>query len=274
MTYQIEVKDKIKNQKGIKVAPFKKTVRKTAPHKHNSYIELVYLSAGSGHHTIDTDNYPIAPPVLHIIKQDQLHFWDIAIEPEGYVLLLKKIFIDEHFDPELNYLLSRLSLNSVVNIFTADAPVIESLFELVIKENESNPKQINVLIYLLKALVGKLIHQADPPRQKSGSNLYFSFCEYLSTQPGLVNSVSYYATLLHTTPQNLNAACQREAGRPASALLGDRIISEASRLLLYTSQSVSQIAYQLGFKDNSHFSKYFRRNTGLTPSAFRKSGIL
>jgi hypothetical protein len=53
MPDQISVKDKSEGAKHIKIAPFRTEVRKTAPHKHNNYFEIVYLSAGKGHHLID-----------------------------------------------------------------------------------------------------------------------------------------------------------------------------------------------------------------------------
>lgn len=269
MNYPIEIKDKAKHTKGIKIEAFRKNVRTTAPHKHHSYIELVYLSAGSGSHTIDADAFLIKPPVLHIIKQDQLHFWNIHSEPAGYVLILKKIFIDQHFDHELNYLLSRLSSCSALNIDPGKATVIESLFELLVQENETTEKQNAVLIHLLKALLTKLLQQLPSSATKSQGNLYFSFCEQLSASKNLINNVAHYARQLHTTPQNLNAACKRQTGKPASVIISAHIVSEASRLLRYTQQSVSEIAYQLGFKDNSHFTKYFKKNTGSTPSQIR-----
>lgn len=270
MDYGIEIKDKAKNTRGVKIEPFRKTVRTTAPHKHNSYIELVYLSAGSGHHTIDTDAFIIRPPVLHIIKQDQLHFWNITSEPAGYVFILKKIFVDQYFDHELKYLLSRLSANKALCPPLEETPVIESLFELLIKENMAAEKPGATFIFLLKALFTKLLQQLPATTQKQGGNLYLSFYEQLSGSKAIVNNVGYYATLLHTSPQNLNAACKKETGKAASAILAEYMISEASRLLLYTQQSVSEIAYQLGFKDNSHFTKYFKKNTGTTPSELRR----
>ncbi|HTG55559.1 MAG TPA: helix-turn-helix transcriptional regulator [Niabella sp.] len=269
MSYPIEIKDKANNTKGIKIEAFRKNVRTTAPHKHHSYIELVYLSAGSGKHTIDADTFIITPPVLHIIQQEQLHFWNIDSDPAGYVLILKKTFVDQYFDHELNYLLSRLSTCSAVNIDPGKAPVIESLFELLVQENKGTEKENAVLIHLMKALLTKLLQQLPTSVTKPPGNLYFSFCEQLSASKSLINNVAYYARQLHTSPQNLNAACKRQAGKPASVILSAHIVSEASRLLLYTQQSVSEIAYRLGFKDNSHFTKYFKKHTGSTPSQLR-----
>ena len=83
------------------------------------------------------------------------------------------------------------------------------------------------------------------------------------------NNVAHYAGLLNTTPQNLNATCRKAVNQPAAEVLADYIISEAKRLLIYTNNTVSEIAFELNFNDPSHFVKYFKRYTGLTPKAFR-----
>jgi AraC-like DNA-binding protein len=83
--------------------------------------------------------------------------------------------------------------------------------------------------------------------------------------------VAYYASLLNTSPQNLNASCRKNTNLTASEVLAGYIIKEAKRLLFYTSNSISEIAFQLGFSDKSNFSKYFKRYSGVTPSEFKKN---
>jgi Sel1 repeat-containing protein len=68
MASQLLIKDKIKREKMIKVAPFKKEIKKTNPHKHNNYFEIIYLSHGSGYHNIDMHKYAITPPVMFFVR--------------------------------------------------------------------------------------------------------------------------------------------------------------------------------------------------------------
>ncbi len=55
---QLAVKDKIPG-KTIKIAPFRKDIRQTVAHRHNSYVELIYLLQGRGYHTIDSEGFAI-----------------------------------------------------------------------------------------------------------------------------------------------------------------------------------------------------------------------
>jgi AraC-like DNA-binding protein len=78
-----------------------------------------------------------------------------------------------------------------------------------------------------------------------------------------------YAQMLFITPNRLNGLCKEAVGTNATELIKDRVILEAKRLLTHTTMTVTQIAYELGFEDNSHFGKYFKSVVNETPEKFR-----
>ena len=82
-----------------------------------------------------------------------------------------------------------------------------------------------------------------------------------------------YAGLLYITPNHLNALCQDLLGKTAGDLIRDRVLLEAKRLLTNAGISVTQIAYDLNFQDNSYFNRFFKKNEGMTPEEFRKTFI-
>ncbi len=53
--------------------------------------------------------------------------------------------------------------------------------------------------------------------------------------------------------------------------ISEKTIAEAQALLAQTSKPIKEVAYQLGFQEPTHFSRFFKKQTGLTPSAFRRS---
>jgi AraC-like DNA-binding protein len=54
-------------------------------------------------------------------------------------------------------------------------------------------------------------------------------------------------------------------------IIRERLISEAKRLLFYSDKSIKEIAYELGFEDAAHFSKFFKNYTNQNPSNVRKT---
>lgn len=270
MKAELEIKDKTQPTEGIKIATFRKNIRKTNPHKHNSYFEIIYLTKGSGSHTVDTKKFKIESPVIFTIRQEQVHFWDITSEPEGFVLIIKKQFIDNCLDGSIKHLISELSSHTCLNPNTQNDSTA-NIFSLLIREYQENSSSKKPVIEgLLKALLAKILESTPSNNPKSGNNNYQKFIVLLNQEKHLTNNVAYYAKLLHTTPQNLNAICRKEVDQSAAAILSEHIIGEAKRLLTYTDSTVSEISASLDFKDNSHFSKYFKRHVGSTPLEFRK----
>ena len=80
-----------------------------------------------------------------------------------------------------------------------------------------------------------------------------------------------YARLLHITPNHLNALCQELLGRAAGAVIRDRVLLEAKRLLTNADMTAAEIAYELNFQDNSYFSRFFKKYAGVTPEGFRRA---
>ena len=74
---------------------------------------------------------------------------------------------------------------------------------------------------------------------------------------------------LGITPTQLNRVCHRVLGHSALAVLHSRLVLEAQRDLAYTTLSIKQIGAGLGFADAGYFTRFFQRQTGHTPSAWR-----
>lgn len=272
MTSKITIKNKIHSQLRFKISPFRKNIRQTEPHKHDSYFEIVYLSHGKGFHTIDNHNYEIVPGTLFIIRQEQVHFWNITSEPEGYVIIVKRPLVDQSHDPDLKQIFSVLSTQT--HAVTHKADYLENLFSLLLEEHDTEKPNRIIIEGLLKALLYKISESNFPTEAnptKINNSQYQKFVHAIPVHLTQNHQVKFFAELLHTTPQNLNAICQKETKKSASAVISDYRITEAKRNLAYTDNTVIEIAHSLGFKDDSHFIKFFKRFTEQTPSGYRKN---
>lgn len=83
--------------------------------------------------------------------------------------------------------------------------------------------------------------------------------------------VKDYANLLFKSPKTLSNLFPKYSDKSPLMVINDRILLEAKRLLLYSDQSAIEIAEELGYKDASHFSKFFKKHVGMSPTIFRKS---
>ncbi|CDF80769.1 transcriptional regulator, AraC family [Formosa agariphila KMM 3901] len=269
--FGIRVNSKIELKQTLKIEPFDTTKRFTKPHKHNKYFEIVYLSQGSGLHTIDTTAYVIDVPQFFFVKREEVHHWSIDTEPKGFVVIFKDEFIENTKDKEINLLVLELSKINMLNVKNKeDQMVIETIFELLCKETKTN-SNINIIEGLLKALLSKITSLNTYDKKGVFGDVSEQFLYFLSESPQ--NNVSYYANKLCITPQYLNTICKQAFNKSASEVIATYINKEAKRLLLYTAYNVSEIAHLLHFKDASHFGKYFKKNNQITPLNYRKSAV-
>ncbi|WP_229755360.1 AraC family transcriptional regulator [Hymenobacter cavernae] len=86
-----------------------------------------------------------------------------------------------------------------------------------------------------------------------------------------VHEVGAYANLLNLSARQLSALVKAQSGKPAIKHVHERLVLEARRLLVYSEQSLKEIAFGLGFSEASYFSRFFKRETGSTPLEYRTS---
>lgn len=111
-------------------------------------------------------------------------------------------------------------------------------------------------------LTGKVISRFNQAIQQ-----YF---ENDTLQVSGLPTVSAIAEQLKMSPSYLSDLLRQETGKPAIDHIHSYLISEAKNLLIGADLTVAQIAYQLGFENPPYFSRLFRKETGLSPVAYRK----
>ena len=114
------------------------------------------------------------------------------------------------------------------------------------------------------------VQTAHAERLRSrGLELLDEFKHLVETHYSESSEVRFYADRLNVSTSYLAQVTKRISGQAPKAIIDERIINEAKRLLTSTSLTVQEISYKLGFTSQAHFTKYFKKLTGLPPSEFR-----
>lgn len=84
------------------------------------------------------------------------------------------------------------------------------------------------------------------------------------------HTVNEYAEMLHKSPKTLSNLFKKLKSKSPIQFIKDRKMLEARRLLVYTERTISEIGYELGFSEIQSFSRFFKKEEGLSPVQFKK----
>jgi AraC family transcriptional activator of pobA len=246
------------------------------PHAHSFYL-LLYITQGSGSHTIDAHTHALRAGSLFFLAPGQVHAWQLSADAQGYIVFFSAAFYQRQYPA------ARLAAYPFFD--PAQRPVlylpaaqneIEPLFASMLAEKQqAAPNEHDVVgAYLFLALELASRAYAPPaaaPPPAHAQEQVRAFTHLLDQHFRQHKTVRFYAQQLHLTPNHLNAVCRRLLAKTASDLIHARVIAEAQRLLRHSAQTVAQVAAALGFDDTSYFSRYFRKYVGQPPEAFRQA---
>lgn len=249
------------------------------PHRHTFY-HLVLFTKGKGSHTIDFEKFPVKPFQVYFMIPGQVHSWHFEGGVDGYIVhfneALFTAFLHNSHYLERFYFFQGAAENGICQLPAGIHTQVVGLFETMLAEMVEGKEQ-NLDMIRLKLLEFFITvdrnctgtKKANIPQQKL--TLLRSFQALIDKHFRDIRLPKEYAELLYVTPNHLNALCQDLLGKTAGDVIRDRVLLEAKRLLTNANMTVTEIAYDLNFDDNSYFNRFFRKYVGMTPDAFRKT---
>ena len=99
---------------------------------------------------------------------------------------------------------------------------------------------------------------------------FITFRKELDKNYRRYHTVQQYATALRMSSKTLTQRVIQYSGQSPLKLINNKLIVEAQRMLKSKPMLIKEIAYELGFDDDSYFVKFFKRQTGLLPSEFKE----
>ena len=99
---------------------------------------------------------------------------------------------------------------------------------------------------------------------------YNKFIQLLDRNFKNERGIRYYASQICITPKYLSSLIKKMSGRTAAEWINGMVILEAKHLLKYSKMSIQEISEYLNFPNQSFFTQYFRRETGITPGCYRR----
>ncbi|WP_346881354.1 AraC family transcriptional regulator [uncultured Algibacter sp.] len=245
--------------------------------KDKGYYKILWARDKSCDLTVD--DYHVQLKQHQVLFCTTLNVLDIPLESGIIAMVFNREFycIRDH-DHEVScngILFFGSSQPPVVTLKENDVKSFEAMFTIFKEEFETvDHIQGEMLRAMLKRLLIKSSRLIKERQEiKSLPNTQFEllrrFHIFVEQHYKEKHKVSDYAELLYKSPKTLSNVFKR-AGYPTPlTIINDRVILEAKRLLLFSTNSAEQIAYELGYNEGGHFSKFFKSHTGLPPVEYR-----
>lgn len=242
-------------------------------------FNLIYLLL-SGEHDVKlgADHLLLNPNDLVVVPENMVYASDHIKDCKGYCIHFKSDFLKPQlsrpFTVEFPYF--HFDAPHIINLNESESDRIQTAFKNIIEEYErSSPEKNFLLCNLIHILLLRVreIYRTNVMEMKENLSRH----EQLSNQFKLLvekhfienRTVNDYAEMLSITPRHLSEVVSKTFGRAPLQIILDMLLLEAKVQLASTDKTVSEIAYYLKFDDQSHFTHFIKKRTGLSPSALR-----
>ena len=242
-------------------------------HRDDYYVFILVLN-GTFRINCELQSYALHSSDLFLIKPYQIH----TIEEYSDDFFAHFLSIQDFRIPdELTYLLFNLpNTQQRISLQKAACQTLLETIHLLTKyetqKEEYTTEMTNGLFQAIIYKIGSLYKETTRVPDVSvinQSNVITSKFKRLITTQTHLKQPSYFANLLFITPAHLNDCVKKTTGQTVSYWLKKSIIDEAKRLLYYTTKSVKEIAFELGYEDHTYFSRLFKKHVKQTPLQFR-----
>jgi AraC-like DNA-binding protein len=244
------------------------------PHRLDFY-QLIVITRGRGQHEVDFEMIPYAENTVIPVAKGQVQRFIENPQLEGYAILFKPDFLvkeelDYHYLYDFSIFLSSMKPSSC----KTGKEVFTLLQEMILEQEKEDA--FDSAEYQRNLLKNFLIMIERSKRQRTEIVCNDSFQLYLKFRKELEENVNYKLRVsdicgeINASAKQVNTAVKLMTNTTAKKYLEDRVILEIKRLLVYSSLSVKEIAYQVGFEDPTNFTKYFKSRVHMLPSEYQK----
>ncbi|WP_422079375.1 helix-turn-helix domain-containing protein [Ulvibacterium sp.] len=241
---------------------------------HGIFIQ----NAGGAKIAIDNDAFLAGKGSFIFLRANQVREW-ISVTPDfsGYLLIFENEFIETFFNDSLfihRFQFFQTNQPAVLNcndwFLLEHTSCCEKIRTELDNLQDDSHHYIRSLLYTILIQINRrYIRKFNLSTELYQDSISLRFRKSLEENIRDKQRVGDYTELLKVSRSQLNKAIKKTSGKSTSIIIRERLLTEVKRDLLYSDKNISEIAYGLGFSDNSNFVRFFKGLTGHTPNDFR-----
>lgn len=246
------------------------------PHSHPNFGQIVIVRSGSGKLIIEDRSLDFESPCAMVIPMHCVHGFNYEADTDGWVLTVAEYYLHQIKErlPEFTQLWSEPSIttlhhngNDLAEIRTAITMLeheleVRALGHMIATELHL----MSIFLKLLRCMQSKIIDESLNADQAKLVEAYRALIEKNYLQNWKIGD---FTDKLGVSNSQLRTACDLVCGKAPIKMLHDRKLIEAKRNLVFSDLKIEQIAYSLGFSSPAYFTRFFKKELGVSPVQFR-----
>ena len=251
------------------------------------YFSFVFVKKGKGSYTTDEHSFEFDDYTIYFTNPGHVKSFDIEASEDAYIITLTETFLLQNVHPKIFDEFPFLLAETVAPMRLSEKEFSEledlylKVFEEFKKDSHYKDKILgNLFVVLLLKIKERFWHSYNPIEEGDrNSQIVKSFKQLLETQfknlftdaSGKPFQVQDYANQLNLHPNYMSTVIKSKTGKTVSQFINEKLVASAKTLLKTTSLTSKEIGYRLGFSEPTHFGRFFKKHTGLTPNDYKSS---
>ncbi len=257
------------------------------PHNHN-YFEIIFIEKGNGHHTINGIRFPYAENDIFLLAPEDTHHFEIENHTKfTYFKFTELLFSSKVNLPDRKYWLQRIEqLLHRPNIIPGDVisheedrTIVWDIHNVVLEEfkNEKIYYQeiISNAISTILSIIVRNISEKYNSNQKEVMINHTKIDQILShirqnVYDNDLTKINFLANKFNMSQSSISTYFKRKTGESIHQYVTKYKMKLVEYRLQHTEFTIAEIAYQLGYTDESHLTKTFKKHFSMSPKQYRK----
>jgi len=272
-----------------------RTIRSSVfpPHRHH-YFELLYITDGTGIHTINDNHYPYCKGNLFLLTPEDTHSFQTHTDTQCCIIdFTKGLFSKSHrretdraeiteFFISMEYIFHQHQhLKGHIAMNGPEARLADTLLMQLVLEKEQSRIYSGIIIqnivFLLLNMIARQIQEnrAGELKQTGAKSMVHDVTAYIQQniyRKDLLK-IENLARQFHKTPDHLNRYFKERTGLTLKTYINRYKLNLVETRLRYSDLTISEIADEMGYTDESHLNKVVKTAYGKTAKAYRRTAI-
>ncbi|SHG60957.1 Helix-turn-helix domain-containing protein [Flavobacterium fluvii] len=246
------------------------------PYQKDFYHITLVLNANNAEITIDEQHNTIQENFLYFLSPEHIFSWQRDFDIKGLTVFFKPSFLNFYtgsFEKDFSFF--DLADSNIIALSPSKIEEVLEDFKKLYKEfhtpsvyrEQILQTLVLTLLYKFKGIQEEFSAEDVLPSKKQ--TLVFKFKNLVNNLFITYKQVGDYADKLFISANTLNKIVKDLTGKTAKEIINDKVILESKKMLIYTSNDISEIAFTIGFDEPTHFIRFFKTHTQRTPKEYR-----